>query len=51
VDGQFVYLECDYDEKFHIGFEQNGILKSALATGRDVSAQFAVRLIVSTQLI
>ncbi|XP_064651330.1 uncharacterized protein LOC135502431 isoform X2 [Lineus longissimus] len=48
VDGQFVYLECDYDEKFHIGFEKSGVLKSALATGRDVSAQFAVRLISGT---
>ena len=37
----------DKERGRHLGFLENGQIKSALATGREIDGQFAVRVIVS----
>jgi len=45
--GQFVTLESFKGSGHHIGILQDGSLKSALATGKEMDAHFGVRLIHS----
>ena len=45
--GQYIMLESVAQAKTHIGVLADGSLKSALITGKELDAQFGVRLIVS----
>ncbi len=47
----FITFESVREQHCHVGILSNGQVKSALATGNEIDAQFGVRLIVSCFLI
>ncbi|BFZ13850.1 hypothetical protein BsWGS_16890 [Bradybaena similaris] len=45
IQQQFVMLESLKEKSHHLGFLRSGELKAALATGKELEAQFAVKLV------